>query len=604
MSGAEIKLGPVRLPKKCRQNGELFPEQRHAIKAKTKASASCRKRNGWPEKGLVVCGPRDADLVAAEKMAMDCIVENEKKGKTTEENRARTTEADGDSSGDDDGLEWVHNKPARQAPPTRCSKKRTAAASVQPANAVVNAQQMHYFKQQVLMQQMQQQQFQSQFQLQHHMQMQNMSLFGGQMPMPGMPMPMPGMPMPGMPMSSMQMPGMPMPNMPMSCRLPPGLPLTSSPGINNPMWFARNGEEDEPRLNKPRKNKQQKVKEESCTSEDDDDDAANPFSDVPKGPQPTTAGLVQVKVEKDEEKKEKDKKKDAARTVEEDDRKKDATQSSEETSKKKDAGQKKDAAQSSEGTSKKKDAGQANPQEEIDSDIAEDEMHPIPAFAQARVLTPSSKARLVSAPKKTRREDLTNAVDMSVRIVTCGWRMIGAKYRHKFNDMIFDGDKCVLSRLEASFGRTIDTKRIAVYLDCRCFHSKASHALTPHLGKHIKILELIAADEKLIELFKEVILTIQVADEAGQPADMLLVCTSGIHRGPAAGLIIYEMLKRDGRLMAGNKPMDLSESTEKWRGKCSTCNGCTADGLRWSLIDKLYHNSWVPLRIAMYHPDP
>ena len=351
------------------------------------------------------------------------------------------------------------------------------------------------------------------------------------------------------------------------------------------MWFARNGEEDEPRLNKPRKSKQQKVKEESCTSEDDDDDAANPFSDVPKGPQPTTAGLVQVKVEKDEEKKENDKKKNAARTVEEDDRKKDAAQSSEETS-------------------KKKDAGQANPQEETDSDIAEDEMHPVPAFAQARVLTPSSKARLVPAPKKTRREDSTNAVNMSVQIITCGWRMIGAQYRHNFRDMIFNGDKCVLSRIEAGFAQRVNAKRIAVYLDCRCFHSKASHTLTPHLGKHIKILGLIAADEKLIELFKEVIMTIQVADEAGLPADMLLVCTSGIHRGPAVALIIYEMLKRDGREMLGNKPMNLSEGTEKWRRKCSTCKGCTADGLRRSLYDNLYHNSWLPLSIAMYHPDP
>ena len=100
---------------------------------------------------------------------------------------------------------------------------------------------------------------------------------------------------------------------------------------------------------------------------------------MPKGPQPTTAGLVQVKVEKDEEKKEKDKKKGAARTVEEDDRKKDAAQSSEETYKKKDAGQ---AVQ------------------ETDSDVAEDEMHPVHDVAQARVLTPNSKARLVPAPKK------------------------------------------------------------------------------------------------------------------------------------------------------------------------------------------------------------
>ena len=252
MPGAELKLGPVRLPKQCRQNGELKPEQRHAIKEKTGASASCRQRNGWPEKGLVVCGPRGTDLHAAETMAMELIVENEK---------AKTTEADGvDSSGDDNGLEWVHKKPPREAPQTRSSKKRTAAASAQPANAVVNAQQLQRLNQQMHMQQMQQQ-----FQCQFQWQMQNLSMFGGQMPMLSGQMPMPGMPMSSMQMPGMPMPNMPMPNMPMNCRLPPGLPLTSPPGGNIPMWFARTGdnEEDEPRLNKPRKNKQQKVKEEA-----------------------------------------------------------------------------------------------------------------------------------------------------------------------------------------------------------------------------------------------------------------------------------------------------------------------------------------------------
>ena len=139
-----------------------------------------------------------------------------------------------------------------------------------------------------------------------------------------------------------------------------------------------------------------------------------------------------------------------------------------------------------------------------------------------------------------------------------------------------------------------------MYLDCRCFHSNASHTLTPHLGKHIKILELIAPDAKLAELFREVILTVQVCDEAGLSADMLLVCTSGIHRGPAAGLIIYEMLKRDGREMMDKKPMNMSDSTEKGRRKCSTCKDCMADGRRRALYDKLYQSLWVPLRVSLY----
>ena len=96
----------------------------------------------------------------------------------------------------------------------------------------------------------------------------------------------------------------------------------------------------------------------------------------------------------------------------------------------------------------------------------------------------------------------------------------------------------MLKRLEAGLARTIDTGRIAVYLDDRCFHSKASHMVTPHLGKRFRILELIAADAKLVELFREVIATLQVADEAGPPADMLLVCKSGRHRSPAVGFII------------------------------------------------------------------
>ena len=130
------------------------------------------------------------------------------------------------------------------------------------------------------------------------------------------------------------------------------------------------------------------------------------------------------------------------------------------------------------------------------------------------------------------------AVDMSVAIITCGWKMIGATYRHKFDDMIFDGKNCVLNRLEAGFARTVDTRRIAVYLDCHCFHSKASHTLTPHLGKHIKILELIAADAKLLELYREFIAAFQLADDVGPPADKIFVCKSGKHRSLVAGLLI------------------------------------------------------------------
>ena len=160
----------------------------------------------------------------------------------------------------------------------------------------------------------------------------------------------------------------------------------------------------------------------------------------------------------------------------------------------------------------------------------------------------------------------------------------------------------MLKRLEYGFVRSVDTTCIAVYLDCRCFHDKTSHRLTPHLGKHIKILELIAADPKLVELFREVIYTLQVADEVGLPADMLLVCTSGIHPSPAAGLIIYEMLKRDGREMKGGKPMNLSDGSDKWRRKCSSCKDCMADGLRRTLYDKVYHGIWAPLSVSMYSP--
>ena len=537
---AEIKLGPVRLPKQCRQNGELKPDQRHAIKAKTGASASCRQRSGWPEKGLVVCGPRGADLLAAETMAKKLIVENEK---------ANRTEGQQELIGEGSSL-----------PPREFLQTRTSSASSSAANADVVAQQ--------LLQQMQQQ-VQCQFQLQTH----NLFMHDGQMPMYGvpmpsvpmssMPMPMPGVPMPSVPMSSMPMPGMPMPSMPMDCMLPPGLPVTSLPG-RIPMWYA--GDEVEARLNSAQREKS----EPPLSGNDDDDSGFNCWwllqdevlhaaaREAAAANVPAEQQVIYLHVE------ESDKKKDAAQAVEESDKRKDAAQAVEES----------------------------------DSDVAEDKMHPVNAVAKARVLTPRSEARLVPASKYTKQD----MADLAVAITTNEWKTIGASSRHKFVYNLFDGKHCVLKRLEAGFARTINTKRIAVYLDCRCFHSKASHTLTPHLGKHIKILGLIAADEKLIELFKEVIMTIQVADEAGLPADMLLVCTSGIHRGPAAGLIIYEMLKRDGREMMGKTPMNLSDSTEKWCRKCSTCKDCMADGLRRALYDNLYDSLWVPLSVSMYSP--
>jgi hypothetical protein len=193
---------------------------------------------------------------------------------------------------------------------------------------------------------------------------------------------------------------------------------------------------------------------------------------------------------------------------------------------------KKDAAQAVEESDKKKDAAQAV--EESDSDVAEDKMHPVNAVAKARVLTPRSEARLVPASKNT-KQDMT---DLAVAITTCEWKTIGASSRHKLVYNLFNGEHCVLKRLEAGFARTIDTGRIAVYLDDRCFHSKASHMVTPHLGKHFRILELIAADAKLLELYREFIATFQLADDVGPPADKIFVCKSGKHRSLVAGLLI------------------------------------------------------------------
>ena len=109
------------MPGKCRTEGKLEPEQRKAIKEKT---ASCRQRNGWPEKGLVLCGPRDADLSATEKISMELIIENEKQTvKTTE----AVPDAVLDSSEDDNGLEWVHKKPLG-IEQTRSSQKSESAS--------------------------------------------------------------------------------------------------------------------------------------------------------------------------------------------------------------------------------------------------------------------------------------------------------------------------------------------------------------------------------------------------------------------------------------------------------------------------------------------
>ena len=48
------------------------------------------------------------------------------------------------------------------------------------------------------------------------------------------------------------------------------------------------------------------------------------------------------------------------------------------------------------------------------------------------------------------------------------------------------------------------------------------------------------------------------------------------------------MLKRDGREMSGSKPMNLSDTTDKWRRKFNSCKDCMADGRRKALYDKLY----------------
>ena len=136
--------------------------------------------------------------------------------------------------------------------------------------------------------------------------------------------------------------------------------------------------------------KLQPVKEEFPDDAANADDAANLFADVPKGPQPIFEGLVQVKVEE----------------VEKD--------------------EKEVAAQDSE-----------------DSDVAEDMMHPVKVVAKARalgparVLTPAVKR---SPASKKRKQP---ASYLAASIITCGWKPLGASYRHSFDDMIFNGKRCV-----------------------------------------------------------------------------------------------------------------------------------------------------------------
>ena len=185
-------------------------------------------------------------------------------------------------------------------------------------------------------------------------------------------------------------------------------------------------------------------------------------------------------------------------------------------------------------------------------------------------------------------------------IITCGWKPLGASYRQSFDDMIFNGKHCVLKRLIVGYASTIDTNRITMYLDCRCFHNEESYKFTPHLGHHIRILELIAGDKQLPQMFRETIATLKEADREGTPADMVLVCTSGIHRAPAVAYIIFEMCKRDGREMNGYGPRRLSKNTDKWLRKCNSCSGCNADeSRRKALFDQLYVELWAPLLVPV-----
>ena len=79
---------------------------------------------------------------------------------------------------------------------------------------------------------------------------------------------------------------------------------------------------------------------------------------------------------------------------------------------------------------------------------------------------------------------------------------------------------------------------------------------------------------------------------------MVMVCTSGIHRGPATGLMLYEMMLRDGR--SNNLSKHLSKHSTKWRSKCDSCIGCTDLKGRTALFDKVHAEVWTPLSIEMY----
>jgi len=81
---------------------------------------------------------------------------------------------------------------------------------------------------------------------------------------------------------------------------------------------------------------------------------------------------------------------------------------------------------------------------------------------------------------------------------------------------------------------------------------------------------------------------------------MVMVCTSGIHRGPATGLMLYEMMLRDGREMGYSGPRNLSKNSTKWRSECDSCIGCTDLKGRTALFDKVHAEVWTPLSIEMY----
>ena len=298
------------------------------------------------------------------------------------------------------------------------------------------------------------------------------------------------------------------------------------------------------------------------SDEDDEDYAVKFFNDVPKGPQPAKAGI-----EHEEKEMQKAREKDACNKKQE----------------KKEDERRKTAADEAERRKTE------NADEEEDSDVAEDVQHPVNEICKARIIRP--KLKFVPASKKRKH----GHTEYAVQILTCGWRAIGGSYQKSFDDLVFTGRSSVLERLKAGMLNVpnmpatnwrVDTDRISVYIDCRSFHSEESWKLTPHLGHHIRILELIAEDPKLVEVFREAIWTLQASDEANLPSDIMMVCTSGIHRGPATGLLLYEMMLRDGREMGYSGPRNLSKNTTKWLRKCDSCVGCTDTNGRKALFDK------------------